>query len=499
MEDNSKDISSHQSILKATGVFGFLQVLKLIISVITSKFVAVFLGPFGIGLVALLTNAASLISSITSFEFLKVGTREIALHSADEHSDELSKSIKNLQRIALFVGVFGALVSVVFSETLSNFIFGNSSKKQWFYVLGFYFIMTGFSNARMAILQGVNQIKTLAWCNIVIAFFSAIGSILIYYYLKIDGIIWVVLYTSAVTFLVTIYFTKQYTFQFDFANATEFIRQSSPMMKSGFVLSINLILGQVCFFIIRLFLNEGGSSSSVLGFYQVNTIIIVNYLGLIFNAMSYDFYPKLTAVNSNTKKVNELVNSQIEIAILLVTPAIIFLYIFGPLLIQILFTKEFLAAFSILKLALISVVLKSILMPMAYLILAKGDRWQYFKQELLADVLNVTLTLFLYQRLGLEGIGLAYIINYIIYGIYVYYVVKNKYNFTFYKECKKLITISVLLSIFSVFVVLFIDGVWNYLLLSLLILLSVAFSYNELNKRVSISSYIKSKLSRFRR
>lgn len=499
MEDNSKDISSHQSILKATGVFGFLQVLKLIISVITSKFVAVFLGPYGIGLVSLLTNAASLISSITSFESLKVGTREVALHSADEDSEELSKSIKNLQRIALFVGLFGAFVSVVFSDTLSNFIFGNSEKKQWFYVLGFYFILTGFSNARMAILQGVNQIKTLAWCNIIIAFFSAIGSILIYYYLTIDGIIWVVVYTSAVTFLVTIYFTKQYTFQFDFANVNEFIRQSSPMMKLGFVLSINLILGQICFFIIRLYLNEDGGSSSVLGFYQVNTIIIVNYLGLIFNAMAYDFYPKLTAINSNTKKVNELVNSQIEIAILLVTPAIIFLYIFGPFLIQILFTVEFLPAFSILKLALISVVLKSVLMPMAYLILAKGDRWQYFKQELLGDVLNVTLTIFLYQSLGLVGIGLAYILNYITYGIYVYYVVKNKYNFTFYKECKKLIVISVLLSVFSVFVVFYVNGVWSYVLLSILMLLSFSFSYNELNKRVSISNYIKTKLSRFKR
>ena len=218
MEDNSKDISSHQSILKATGVFGFLQVLKLIISVITSKFVAVFLGPYGIGLVSLLTNAASLISSITSFEFLKVGTREIALHSADEHSENLSKSIKNLQRIALFVGVFGAFVSIVFSATFSNFIFGNSDKKQWFYALGFYFVMTGFSNARMAILQGVNQIKTLAWCNIIIAFFTAIGSVPMYYYLKMEGIIWVILYTSLVTLLVTTYFTKQYTFQFDFTN-----------------------------------------------------------------------------------------------------------------------------------------------------------------------------------------------------------------------------------------------------------------------------------------
>jgi O-antigen/teichoic acid export membrane protein len=499
MEDNSTDTSSHQSILKATGVFGFLQILKLIISVITSKFVAVFLGPYGIGLVSLLTNAASLISSITSFESLKVGTREIALHSAEDDTTELSKSIQNLQRIALLVGVFGALVSILFSETLSNFIFGSSDKKQWFYVLGIYFVITGFANARMAILQGVNQIKTLAWCNIIIAFFTAIGSVLMYYYLKMEGIIWVVLYTSVVTLLVTTYFTKHYTFQFSFTNLNEFIKQSSPIMKLGFVLSINLILGQICFFIIRLYLNEGGASSSVLGFYQVNTIIIVNYLGLIFNAMSYDFYPKLTAIHSEPKKVNELVNSQIEIALLLVTPAIIFLYIFGPFLIEILFTKEFRVTFFILKLAVISVVLKSISMPMAYLILAKGDRWQYFKQELLGDVLNVTLTIFLYQHLGLEGIGLAYIVNYTIYGVYVYYVVKTKYYFAFHNQCFKLIKVSVLLAISGALIVIFVEDNWSTIVLSILLLLSVFFSYTELNKRVSVFDYIKTKLGKFKR
>lgn len=499
MEDNSTNNSSHQSILKATGVFGFLQILKLIISVITSKFVAVFLGPYGIGIVGLLTNAASLISSITSFEFLKVGTREIALNSTTDSAENLTKSIKNLQKIALLVGAFGALISIVFSEALSHFIFGNSEKKQWFYVLGIYFILTGFANARMAILQGVNQIQKLAWCNIVIAFFTAIGSILMYYYFKMDGIIWVVLYTSFVTLVVTAYFTRHYTFQFDFLGWNDFYQQSNPILKLGFVLSINLILGQICFFIIRLFLNEGGASSSVLGFYQVNTIIIVNYLGLIFNAMSYDFYPKLTAIHSDKNKMNELINSQIEIALLLVTPAIIFLYIFGPLLIEILFTKEFIVTFSILKLAVISVVLKSISMPMAYLILAKGDRWQYFKQELLGDVLNVTLTLFLYRRFGLEGIGLAYIINYMIYGVYVYYMVRTKYKFAFYKECLKLIQINGSLAVLGGLIVIFVEENWSTVLLLVLLVLSVFFSYIELNKRVSISNYIKTKLSKFKR
>ena len=57
-------INSHKTILKATSIFGMIQVLKMIISIIGNKFVAFFLGPIGIGTVGLLTNVLNIISSI---------------------------------------------------------------------------------------------------------------------------------------------------------------------------------------------------------------------------------------------------------------------------------------------------------------------------------------------------------------------------------------------------------------------------------------------------
>jgi hypothetical protein len=53
MKDNNTD-NSHLTILKATSVFGIMQFAKMIISIIGNKFVAVFLGPIGIGTVGLM-------------------------------------------------------------------------------------------------------------------------------------------------------------------------------------------------------------------------------------------------------------------------------------------------------------------------------------------------------------------------------------------------------------------------------------------------------------
>ena len=95
-----------------------------------------------------------------------------------------------------------------------------------------------------------------------------------------------------------------------------------------------------------------------------------------------DFYPRLTAINSERKTVNKLVNDQIEIALLLITPAIIFLYLTAPYIIQILYTKEFLPVVLIFQAALLAIIVKASAWPLAFIILAKGDRKQYFKQQL---------------------------------------------------------------------------------------------------------------------
>jgi O-antigen/teichoic acid export membrane protein len=482
--------NSYRSIIKATGVFGMMQVIRLIISVVSSKFVAIFLGPVGIGLVSLFTNALNIVLAITNFEFLKTATREIALSHDSNNSSSVSKTITVLQKMAIVIGLLGGVIVVLFSRTLSYYTFGNYDRQHWFILLSIYLFISSYSNVRMAILQGVNNIKKIAWCNIVIAFFTSIGSIIIYYFFKIEGIIWVLLYSSLVMLIVTIYFTRKFSFSFLPLNLKEFYTFSNPIFKLGFFLSLNLIFGQLCNFIIKLYLNNNGASAQVVGLYEVSSVILINYLGLIFNAMSYDFYPKLTALSSDNLKVKQLVNHQIEIALIIVTPAIIFLYLTAPFLIELLYSVAFSSAFLILKIALFSVIIKAIIMPLSYTILAKGNRTQYFKQELLGDFLNVSLSILFYNYFGLVGLGLAYVVNYTIYSCYVYYIVNKEYSFTFIKECSRLIVANLFFGIVALFLIINFKSYYLYIFLILLFLVSSLYSIIELNKRMNLKDIL---------
>ena len=57
------------------------------------------------------------------------------------------------------------------------------------------------------------------------------------------------------------------------------------------------------------------------------------YLGMIFNAMGTDYYPRLSAVSNDSKQASEIINQQAEITILILAPllSVFFVFINGEL------------------------------------------------------------------------------------------------------------------------------------------------------------------------
>ena len=79
-----------------------------------------------------------------------------------------------------------------------------------------------------------------------------------------------------------------------------------------------------------------------MGYYAAGILIINAYVGMIFNAMATDYFPRLSAINKDNNAIQKVVNEQAEIAILLITPIITLFLLFKELIIQILYTPSFL-------------------------------------------------------------------------------------------------------------------------------------------------------------
>jgi O-antigen/teichoic acid export membrane protein len=489
MNENTTD-NPHKTILKATSVFGIMQVMKMIISIIGSKFVAIFLGPIGIGTFGLLTNTLNIIVSISSFGIATTSVREIAVSATDENQDKLSETISILQKIVLFTGLVAAVITLLLSKLLSQWTFGTTKYQFWFVILSINFLITGLATVRASILQGKQMLKAIAISNIISSLLITIFSVVLYYFLKFDGIVWVILASSTITLIVNFYFTRNFKSKSKSISFLEFFIKAKPILQLGFLLSINAIFGLICTYIIKIYLNQNGASAQILGFYEVSTVLLLSYVGMIFNAMSVDFYPRLTTVNQDNSKVTDLVNNQLEIVLLLITPAIVALYLFAPFVVELLYTKDFLPTVLILKAALLAMIIKAIIWPLGYIILAKGNKKQYFKQELVSDFLNVSLTILFYYLFGLSGIGFAMVLNYVLYGFYVFYIVQRDYGFKYRKDCMQIMLFSLLLGILSCLTVFFIDDFYSKIILGIFLLVSMVFSFRGLDVRVGIRAYL---------
>jgi O-antigen/teichoic acid export membrane protein len=122
----------------------------------------------------------------------------------------------------------------------------------------------------------------------------------------------------------------------------------------------------------------------------------------------------------------------------------------------------------------------------AFLYLAKGVSKLYFINELLANIYCLILNVLGYKFFGLDGLGIAFLLSYIIYLLQVFFICNRKYAFNFDKSFVKIFVIQLLCAIVCFCVVKFIPSPCQYIIGSVLIVLSSTYSFKELNKRLDL-------------
>ena len=102
--------SSYRQIMAATSLFGGVQVFQILIQIIRSKFVAVLLGPAGMGIVGLLTSTLGLISGLTNFGLGTSAVKDIAEARTTENETRIATVTIVLRRLVWISGTLGTIV-----------------------------------------------------------------------------------------------------------------------------------------------------------------------------------------------------------------------------------------------------------------------------------------------------------------------------------------------------------------------------------------------------
>jgi O-antigen/teichoic acid export membrane protein len=98
--------------MKGTTVFGGVHIFNIFISILRGKLVAVFLGPAGMGVSALLSSTITTINLMSGLGLSMGAIRHISIANNDDDIKKLSLVTKIFRRLVLFTGIFGALICI---------------------------------------------------------------------------------------------------------------------------------------------------------------------------------------------------------------------------------------------------------------------------------------------------------------------------------------------------------------------------------------------------
>ena len=128
---------------------------------------------------------------------------------------------------------------------------------------------------------------------------------------------------------------------------------------------------------------------------------------MVFTAMETDYFPRQSAVNQDVKKRNIIINRQIEVSLLLLSPMLVAFMVSLPLLLPLLYSNKFIPVTDMIRITIKAMYFRTIKLPIAYLTLARGNSKAYLFLEATYDVIVIILTVVGFTAFGLVGAGYA--------------------------------------------------------------------------------------------
>lgn len=491
MSDSNQ--SSYRSIFKATTLFGSVQIFQIIIQLIKSKFIAVLLGPAGVGIIGLYQSGIQLVQNITNMGLASSAVRDVSEAFGLKDFHRINQVIIIVRRLVWGTGLLGMIALAVFSPLLSKASFGNYDYTIPFIILSVTLLFDQICAGQKVILQGLRRLKELAKCSVIGSIFGLLVSVPLYYWLGVNGIVPTLILNSVCALVVSWMYSRRIPVQKVELSPKETFKQGSLMLVMGISMSLSGIFSTAASYVIRAYIQHVNGVEEV-GLFQAGFMIMTTYVGLVFNAISTDYYPRLAAVNKDNSKCKKIINQQGEMATLILVPMLSICLVFMPVILKILYSNDFLGANDYISWACLGMYLRLAAWVISFSFVAKAESKLFILNEALACFYYIVFSLVGYCLGGLTGVGIAFAVNYLVYFIQVYLIARKRYDFRFSANFIKTYFSQLIVLLLCLAIVLNLNGWQKYSFGVLIIILCTSYCLFLLNKKIDLIGVIRSKI-----
>lgn len=414
------------------------------------KAAAMILGPAGVGLFGLLQQIMTTASSIAGLGMSSSGTRQIAEASGKSDEGLLLDTRHALFMATNAMALSGGVVVWLLREPIASYALNDPTKSGLVGGLAIGVTLSTAAIAQMSLLNGLRKVGHLARINILSAVTSTLIGIPALVLLGETGLLVMIIAVPFSNYV----FGRLYASGFakgrhHHTTIEALTTQWHKLLKLGGAFMLAGVVVMVGQLLVRtLVQRELGEAE--LGYYVAAWTISMTYIGFALNAMSTDYYPRLTSVVGNNVATNNLINEQTEVALLLTAPIFTAMMTLGPWVIELLYSKDFLPADQVLRWQILGDIIKVISWPLGFLILAAADGKKFMATESISVATFLGVVILTMPSMGIVATGASFVAMYAVYLPAVYLLARKRTGFHWNRAVlfKAFLLFSACLSIF---------------------------------------------------
>jgi O-antigen/teichoic acid export membrane protein len=394
------------SLFKITSLNSFSVVLKIGIGLITSKILAVFVGPSGMALVGNLRNFLTSLENISTLGF----QNGIVKYTAENEKNkvELQKIITTVFISLSFIAILLGFVLFFTVQYWNTRIFGNNTEylpvfKVLALALPFYAVSIFF----VALINGLGKFQKVIWINIIGNIIGLAVSLFLILQYQTIGALMAIVIAPALLFFVTFYLLQKEINFFQIIKLDLFDFKIIKNLSSYSLMAlVSSVLGPFVFLAIRNhIIHDLGIEQA--GYWETMTRISSYYLLFISTILTVYFLPKLSKASTNqeTKSVFwEFYKFILPVFVL----GLIVLYLARFFVVKLLFSKEFLPVTDLFFWQFLGDIFKVCSLILGYQFFAKKLTLAFILTELFSLFILYTASVYYIQIFQIEGVVITY-------------------------------------------------------------------------------------------
>lgn len=397
--------------------------ITFITGFVVTKVVAVAIGPQGMAYLGQFQNATAMFA-IFGLAAINAGViKYLAQYRGDVK--EQQTVITNAVNIVITASIITSGVVIAFSGYLSEAVFHSPDYKIVFVLYAVFLLAISLNTLSVSILNGLQEIKKYTIVSICSSLIGLLFTVYFSYNYGLKGVLLAASFASVFILCINLYFLRTIS---RLSFLPDFKRWDKKMVRLFFGFSLMTVVSGFLAPIVQIFIRDNiirDISVDSAGHWQAVTKISDYYLSFITTVLGVYYLPRLSELKLGIELRKEVVNGyKIILPVVGILAFVIFLC--RGLIIQVLFTEAFEPMKPLFAWQLLGDFFKIGSWLLAFLMLSKAMTGMFILTEIGFSVLYLILSYVFMQRYGVIGATYAFALNYAIYWVVMWLLMRKK-------------------------------------------------------------------------